>query len=169
MESPQSSNTKDWCIEVNVPKTRNISLAYTRDEESEGSSVTKTFERTKSDITSVQDTGYEYVPMDDKQESSSVTVIDDGDVKRELVKSNQNEMEGEISREEQRYFSKSQDRKSLDSTVTESSSVIGHESRACCVQTTKEMASIKEKLLEIESKQSNLLDLLQVLFFCSLI
>ncbi|KAL4590113.1 hypothetical protein LXL04_003033 [Taraxacum kok-saghyz] len=158
VESPQSSNTKDWCIEVNVPKTRNISLAYTPDEESEGSSVTKTFERTKSDITSVQDTGYEYVPMDDKQESS---VIDDGDVKGELVKSNQNELEGEISREEQRYFSKSQDRKSLDSTVTESSSVIGHESRDCCVQTTKEMSSIKEKLLEIESKQSNLLDLLQ--------
>lgn len=162
VESPQNSNTKDWQIEVNVPKTRNISLAYTRDEESEGSSVTKTFERTKSDITSIQDTGYEYVPMDDKQESSSVTVIGDDHVKGNFVKSNQNEIEEEASTEEQRYFPKGQDRKSLDSSVTESSSIIGHESRGCCVQTAKEMSCIREKLLEIESKQSNLLDLLQV-------
>ncbi|XP_024963647.1 TORTIFOLIA1-like protein 2 [Cynara cardunculus var. scolymus] len=175
VESPQHSKANDWHIEVSVPKTCNI---YTHDEESEGSSVTKTFERTRSDITSTQDIGYEYVPMDDKQEFSSASNIDtgkfgtnlppvtgDSHAKSELVKSkgvNQHQAEEEISTEEQRYFSKSQDRRSLDSTITESSSETMHGQRACCMQTAKEMAFIREKLLEIETKQSSLLDLLQV-------
>lgn len=165
VESPQAN---DWHIEVSVPKTCNI---YTHDEESEGSCVTKTFERTRSDITSTQDIGYEYA-MDDKQEFSSASNIDTTkfgtpliDAKSELVKpkgENQHQVEEEISTEEQRYFSKSQDRRSLDSTITESSSQTMDGQRACCMQTTKEMAFIRDKLLEIETKQSNLLDLLQV-------
>ncbi|KAI3715223.1 hypothetical protein L6452_22195 [Arctium lappa] len=175
VESPQGSKANDWHIEVSVPKTCNI---YTHDEESEGSSVTKTFERTRSDITSTQDIGYEYVPMDDKQEFSSASnigtskfgtnlppVTGDSHTKSELVEAkgvNQQQAEEEISTEEQRYFSKSQDRRSLDSTITEASSQTMDGQRACCMQTAKEMAFIRDKLLEIETKQSNLLDLLQV-------
>ncbi|KAM0020481.1 putative MT-associated protein TORTIFOLIA1/SPIRAL2 [Helianthus debilis subsp. tardiflorus] len=169
VESPQNSKANDWHVEVNVPKKCNISLAYTHDEESEGSSVTKTFERTRSDITSTQDIGYEYVPLDDKQECSSATNVSlvpiDSRVKGELVKShgvNLHQVEEEVSNEEQRYFSKNQDRRSLDSTVTEASCQIMHEQSGCCVQTAKDMVCIKEKLLEIETKQSNLMDLLQV-------
>lgn len=171
MESPQNSKSNDWHVEVSVPKKCNISLAYTHDEESEGSSVTKTFERTRSDITSAQDIVYEYVPLDDKQECSSATNISfgpvsgDSCVKGELVKSHGvslHQVEEERSTEEQRYFSKNQDRRSLDSTVTESSCQIVHGQGVCCVQTSKDMVCIKEKLLEIETKQSNLLDLLQV-------
>lgn len=92
-------------------------------------------------------------------------MISDSHVKCELVKLqgvNKDHVEEEISTEEQRYISKSQDRRSLDSTVTESNSEIVHGPSGCCVQTAKEMACIREKLLEIETKQSNLLDLLQV-------
>ncbi|KAK9060617.1 hypothetical protein SSX86_021323 [Deinandra increscens subsp. villosa] len=170
VESPQNSKANDWHVEVNVPKKCNISLAYTHDEESEGSSVTKTFERTRSDITSTQDIVYEYVPLDDKQECSSATNISlvpitDSRVKGEPVKSHGvglHQVEEEVSTEEQRYFSKNQDRRSLDSTVTESSCHIMHGQSGCCEQTAKDMVCIREKLLEIETKQSNLLDLLQM-------
>ncbi|KAI3814755.1 hypothetical protein L1987_14399 [Smallanthus sonchifolius] len=171
VESPQNSKANDWHVEVSVPKKCNISLAYTHDEESEGSSVTKTFERTRSDITSTQDIAYEYVPLDDKQECSSATnislvpIIGDSRVKGEFVKShgvNLHQVEEEMSTEEQRYFSKNEDRRSLDSTVTESSCQVTHGQSGCCVQTAKDMVCIREKLLEIETKQSNLLDLLQV-------
>ncbi|XP_076908054.1 TORTIFOLIA1-like protein 2 [Bidens hawaiensis] len=165
VDSPQNK-ANDWHVEVSVPKKCNLSLGYTHDEESEGSSVTKTFERTRSDITSTQDIVYEYVPLDDKQECSSATGISlDVRVKGELVKSHGaslHQVEEEVSTEEQRYFSKNPDCRSLDSTVTESSCQIIHGQSGCCVQTAKDMVCIKEKLLEIETKQSNLLDLLQV-------
>ncbi|KAL8242872.1 hypothetical protein R6Q59_013174 [Mikania micrantha] len=170
VESPQNSKANDWHVEVSVPKKCNLSLAYIHDEESEGSSVTKAFERTRSDITSTQDNGFEYVPLDDKQECSSATNISlapitgDPRVKGELVKShgiNLHQVEEEMSTEEQRYLSKNQDRRSLDSTVTESSCQIMHGESGCCVQIAKDMVCIREKILEIVTKQSNLLDLLQ--------
>ncbi|KAI3701753.1 hypothetical protein L6452_27071 [Arctium lappa] len=173
--SPQHSNANDWNIEVSVPNTRNISLAYAPDEESGGNSVTKTSERTRSDITSTQDIGFEYVPMDDKLEFSSasnietekfeaklVTTTENCQLKGKLVNSlgvNQFQLDKEISTEERRYFAKIEDCRSLDSTVTESSSETHH---GCCMQTAKEIAFFREKLIDIENKQSNLLDLLQV-------
>ncbi|PWA82532.1 ARM repeat superfamily protein [Artemisia annua] len=170
VESPQNPKANDWHIEVSVPKKCNISLAYTHDEESEGSSITKTFERTRSDITSTQDNRYEFVPLDDKQECSSASNINlvpisgGSNVKGEIKLHglNKHQVEEEISTEEQRYFSKNQDRRSLDSTITESSSPIVNEHRLCCEQTAKDMACIREKLLEMETRQSNLMDLLQV-------
>ncbi|KAI7744089.1 hypothetical protein M8C21_029011, partial [Ambrosia artemisiifolia] len=170
VESPQNSKANDWHVEVSVPKKCNISLAYTHDEESEGSSVTKTFERTRSDITSIQDIVYEYVPLDDKQECSSaanislVPITGDSRVKGELVKShgvNLHQVEEEISTEEQRYFSKNQDRRSLDSTVTESSSQIMHEQSGCCLQTAKDMmfaTKTMDSLSMIQQKVSSLED-----------
>lgn len=166
--SLQHSNANDWNIEVNVPNTRNISLAHALDEESEGSSVTKTYERTRSDITSTQDIIFEYVPMDDKFEFSSssnidserfeaklVPTIENCPLKGKLVNSlgvNQIQVDKEISTEERRYFAKIED-------CTESSSETPH---GCCMQTAKEIAFFREKLIDIENKQSNLLDLLQV-------
>ncbi|KAD2394153.1 hypothetical protein E3N88_41130 [Mikania micrantha] len=166
LESPQNSKANDWHVEVSVPKKCNLSLAYIHDEESEGSSVTKAFERTRSDITSTQDNGFEYVPLDDKQECSSATNISlapitgDSRLKGELVKShgiNLHQVEEEMSTEEQRYFSKNQDRRSLDSTVTESSCQIMHGESGCCVQIAKDMVCIREKILEIETKHLSII------------
>lgn len=174
-EYSQRSKENDWQIEIAVPKTHNAYLANVHNEESEGSSVTKTFERTSTDITSAQYIGYEYVTMDDKQECSSVSnlvtdnfetklvpVSRNGLVKDALVKTmgtSQRFADGEISNEEQCYFVKRQDRGSLDSTVTMSSS---QTMNACCLQTANEMVTIRKLLLDIENKQSNLLDLLKV-------
>ncbi|KVI01465.1 Armadillo-like helical [Cynara cardunculus var. scolymus] len=173
--SPQHSNANDWNIEVSVPNTRNVSLAYAPDGESEGSSVTKTYERTRSDITSTQDIGFEYVPMDDKLEFFSASNIktekfeaklvpttENCQVKGKLVNSlgvNQFQVDKEMSTEEQRYFAKIEGCRSLDSTITESSSETHH---GCCMQTAMEIAFFREKLIDIENKQSNLLDLLQL-------
>lgn len=152
VKSPHSSKPNDWNIQVNVPNTRNVSLTYSNDEESEGSCVTKTF-------TSTQEIGYEYVPMDDKHRFSSASNIETQKFEDKLMGVNQLLVEKEISTEEQRYYEKIEDRRSLESNVRESSCEILH---GCCMQTSKEMSLFQEKLLEIDSKQSNLLDLLQI-------
>ncbi|KAF7146930.1 hypothetical protein RHSIM_Rhsim03G0270400 [Rhododendron simsii] len=172
VDYPQGSI--DWDTEIAAPKTNSVYFDV-HNEESEGSSVTKTFERMSSDITSIQDIGYEYVSMDDRHECSSVSkpVTKNVDTKfvsasRDcinkvaLVKQmvpNQEYAAEEIRSEEHRYSVKMQDHSSLDSTGTESSS---QTLRECCTQTANELASIRKQLLEIDNKQSNLMDLLQV-------
>ncbi|KAI3496309.1 hypothetical protein L1887_38666 [Cichorium endivia] len=152
VKSPHNSKPNDWNIQVNVPNTRNVSLTSSNDEESEGSCVTKTF-------TSTQEIGYEYVPMDDKHRFSSASNIENKKFEDKLMGVKKLLVEKEISTEEQRYYEKIEDRRSLESNVMESSCEILH---GCCMQTSKEMSLFQEKLLEIDSKQSNLLDLLQI-------
>lgn len=164
----------DWDTEIAAPKTNSVYFDV-HNEESEGSSVTKTFERMSSDITSIQDIGYEYVSMDDRHECSSVSkpVTKNVDTKfvsasrdcinkvalvKQMV-TNQEYAAEEIRSEEHRYSVKMQDHSSLDSTGTESNS---QTLRECCTQTANELASIRKQLLEIDNKQSNLMDLLQV-------
>ena len=173
-ENPQHSKADDWQIEIAVPKSHN-SLAEFHNEESEGSSVTKTLERMSAEGTSPQDTGYEYVPMDDKQECSSVSnlttdnfetkfvtvsheCLEEGGLLKPIQRTQRFAAE-EVSSEEQMYSAKRQDRRSLDSTVTESCS---QTTRGCCSELANEMVCIRKQLLEIENKQSNLMDLLQV-------
>ncbi|CAK9165938.1 unnamed protein product [Ilex paraguariensis] len=172
VENPQHSRAKGWHIEIAVPKSHDISLADR--EESEDSSMSiaaKTLEK----MTSTEAVGFEYVPMDGKQEYSSVSnvVTDKFETKLEAVSPSCLGCSGsvkrvgtiqlfpaeEISTEEQRYLAKLPDRRSLDSTITESSSRTMH---GCCLQTTDEIVSIRKQLLGIENKQSNLLDLLKV-------
>ncbi|KAG2668074.1 hypothetical protein I3760_15G143300 [Carya illinoinensis] len=164
----------NWHIEIAVPKVHNASLAESHIEESEGSSVTKTLERMSTDVTNPQDIGYEYVPMDDKQECSSVSnlttdnfetkfvtvshdCLEDGGSVKPIRRTQQFAAEEII--DEPMYSSKMRDRRSLDSTVTESCSQTAH---GCCSQMANEMVCIRKQLLEIENKQSNLMDLLQV-------
>ncbi|KAH7856215.1 hypothetical protein Vadar_034030 [Vaccinium darrowii] len=170
VDYPQGSI--DWDTEIAAPKTKS-GCVDVHNEESEGSSVTKTFERMSSDITSIQDIGYEYVSMDDRNECSSVsnptknfdtkfvTASRDCINKVALVKkmeTNEEYAAEEICSEEYRYSAKMQDRRSLDSTGIESSS---QTLRECCTHTANELASIRKQLLEIDNKQSNLMDLLQ--------
>lgn len=171
VEKPQNSETNDWQIQIAVPKSRTISVTDIQNEESEGSSVTKRCEITNADTRSNKDNGY----VDDKQESSSVSDLFSESIKSKIVTAHCHVLDDvslvkstgtskrfaaeEVSIEEQRYVANMRDRRSLDSTVTESSSHIMH---GCCSQTEKELVLIRKQLLEIETKQSNLMDLLKV-------
>ncbi|XP_057979061.1 TORTIFOLIA1-like protein 2 isoform X2 [Malania oleifera] len=175
VENHQQSRANDWRIEVAVPEIHNVSLADVHNEESVGSSVTKTLERTSVDISSTQDIGFEYLPMDDKQECSSVSnlVADNFEAKSVTVShdcleegstvkptgTNQCFADEEISSEGKTSSAKTRDGRCLDSAVTESSCRAMH---GCCLQTANDMASIRKQLLEIENKQSNLMELLKV-------
>ena len=56
-----------------VLENYNAYLPNLHNEKSKGSTITKTLDRMTTDTTSTQDIGYEFVPMDDKQECSSVS------------------------------------------------------------------------------------------------
>lgn len=178
IEKSQHSKADDWRIEIAVPKARNISLSDVQYEESQGSCITKTCERTSADRTSARDVEYEYVHVDDKQECSSAStlfpenfeskalavctnVLDEVNLVKKIGRGPPFVTE-EISTEEKRYTAKIRDRHSLDSTVTESTSPTMN---GCCSKTANEIASIQKQLLEIETKQSDLMDLLKVDFF----
>ncbi|KAL8135383.1 TORTIFOLIA1-like protein 2 isoform X3 [Apium graveolens] len=164
-----------WQVEIAVPKNHISNLADTRNEESEGSSVTKTFEMASNDISSSQYNGFEYVPVDDKQETSSVSIVVTDKFKTKLVPNFHNSLlrepvvmetgigkhfsNEEVSADQQTCFVKTQNRGSLDSIVTMSSSqTIG----TCCLQTANDMIMVRKHLLEIENKQSELLDMLKM-------
>lgn len=167
--------TDNWHIEISVPKKHNISLADLQNEESEGSSITKTLERMSADVMSPPDIGCEYVPMDDKQDSSSVSnlvtnnfetkfvtvshgLLEEGSSFKPRGRNQQFSSEG-INSEVQIYSAQMRDRRSIDSAVTENSFQTLH---GCCSQVASEMACIRKQLLEMENKQSNLMELLQV-------
>ncbi|KAL0308340.1 UNVERIFIED_CONTAM: TORTIFOLIA1-like protein 2 [Sesamum radiatum] len=174
IEKSLQSGTNEWQIEIAIPRNRNISLAENQNDESEGSSVTKRCERTNSDVKSISNIGYEYAEVDDKQECSSVSNLFTESIKSEVVKNHfdafddanlvkstgtsQRVAADEVSIEERRYLAKVHGRRSLDSTVTESTSQI---MPVCCSQTEKEIVLIRKHLLEIENKQSNLMDMLK--------
>ncbi|XWS28200.1 hypothetical protein CRYUN_Cryun25bG0045200 [Craigia yunnanensis] len=176
VQDPQNCKEDDWRIEIAVSENHNASLPDLHNEESEGSTTTKTLDRMTTDTTSTQDIGYEFVPMDEKQECSSVsnllsdnigpkfvTVSHDHIAEGHWLKSmvrNQRFAGEEISNEEEDVYSgKIRDRRSLDSAVTESSP---ETVSMCCPQIENKIVGIQKQLMEIESKQSKLKDLLQV-------
>lgn len=176
IEKPQQSGRTDWKIEVAVPKNCSAPAENPNDE-SECSSVIKRCEIINSDDRSMRNTRYEYLEVDDRQEYSSVSdlftesiktkdVTAHGDVfdDASLVKSTGTSRRfaaDEVSIEEQRYSAKLHDRRSLDSTITETTSQT-QTMHGCCSQTEKEIASIRKHLMEIENKQSSLIDMLKV-------
>lgn len=180
VQSPHPK-TNDWHIEIALPNTHTVSLAAINDQESEGSCVTKIF-KGNADATKVHGVGYDYVPMADKPESSSMSdVVSDHFETKQVTAIHSSQEEGDSVKvmgmdyrfpikkndsEAHICSSTVQDRNSLDSTVTELSSRSSHGS---CLHTMNELAFIRNKLLEIESKQSNLLDLIKVFYFCSLV
>eukprot|EP00268_Persea_americana_P029710 TRINITY_DN28725_c0_g2_i3.p1 TRINITY_DN28725_c0_g2~~TRINITY_DN28725_c0_g2_i3.p1 ORF type:complete len:539 (+),score=101.36 TRINITY_DN28725_c0_g2_i3:414-2030(+) len=174
VQSPCHPKANDWNIEIALPKTYTVTSADTHDEESEGSCVTGTFERNASAI-KVQGFKYDYVPMNDKAESYSVSdfVSSSVNTKQErIVNSCLQESDsvkvigmdhrspaGETDSEEHMSSLAVHKHKNLDSMVAELNS---QSLRGCCLHTANELAFIREKLLEIETKQSSLLDLVQV-------
>lgn len=172
----QNPQADDWSVEIAIPKKHNLPSTDLQNEESEGSFITKALERMGTDVTSMQDMEYEYVRMDDKQECSSVSNLATQNFESKFVTvsspecleedglpqpvgRNQCFRSQDVSREEQTYSSKLQDRQSLDSTVTEVSS---QTVRGCCLQMENEILCIRKQLSEVENKQSSLMDMLQV-------
>lgn len=173
--------TDDWHVEIAVPRTH--SVAEFHNEESESSSVTKPLETMSADVTSMQEVCYEYVPMDDKQECSSVSNLATDNYETKFLtahdcfinNNNNNGLQKPIARsqqfgeeisciDEQMYSMKMkmkmQHRRSSDSTVTEPSPQTTHE---CCAQMATEMICIQNQLSDIEIKQANMMHQLQVL------
>lgn len=168
----------DWRVEIAIPKTHSpcISVPEVQYEESQCSSLSKTCETNNAFVRSIQEVEYEYVHVDDKQEFSSSSnafpdnfeskgsigcsdVLDEIQMVKTIGRGARFDTP-ETSAEEKRYTVKMLNRQSLESTVTESCSQMVH---GCCSQTAKEVASIQKHLLEIENKQSDMMDLLKVL------
>lgn len=150
VEHLQHPKTDDWHVEVAVPRTHTVVEFH--NEEFETSSV----------------------PMDDKQECSSVSNYEtkfltshDCFVNNELQKPimRSQRFDEEINCNEQMYSIKMQNPKSSDSTVAEPSTQITHE---CCLQRANEMTCIRNQLSDIEIKQANMTHQLQVLILCIL-
>lgn len=173
-EKSTKSNNSDWHIDIAVAKTHNSTPPYLQNDESEGSSATKTLETVTADVISLQDNGQEYDLIDEKQEYSSVSnnVSDNFTNKfmaaahcrsqRGDFKSRGDQLfavEGDSGGEMQVYMSKMTDRRSLDSTVTDTEEC--RPVHISCCQTENEIGSIRKQLVEIEKKQSGLMDLLQ--------
>ncbi|XP_047329687.1 TORTIFOLIA1-like protein 2 [Impatiens glandulifera] len=174
----QNPKEAEWRVEISVPKTHNFLVSDINNEESEGSSITKSFGTISTDIKSCLENDHRYVPMVDRQEYSSASSLLTGNSKTKHVEVSKARHEGglkrsvkvdhmfandEIDTEEERYPINSQDRRSTDSAV-DSSAVDSSSPNAdrCFLKATKEMDSIRKQLLEIESKQSDLMDMLKV-------
>nr|KYP61354.1 Microtubule-associated protein TORTIFOLIA1 [Cajanus cajan] len=170
--NPHHSKSDDWHVEVAVPRPH--SVVEFQNEESESCSVTKPLETMSADVTSMQDVGYEYVPMDDKQECSSVSNLATDNFETKFLSAShdcfinsglkkpiaRNQQFGEeISSDEQVYSVKMQHPRSSGSTVTEPSRQTTHE---CCMQMANEMICIQNQLSDIEIKQANMMHQLQM-------
>ncbi|XP_016203857.2 TORTIFOLIA1-like protein 2 [Arachis ipaensis] len=164
----------DWHVEIAVPRTHSIVEFHSLNEDSESSSVTKPLETISVEVTSMRDIGYEYVPMDDKQECSSVSNLTNDNfetkflaashecfIKNGFQKPLASEQFGEEgSCNEQMYSIKSQNPRSSGSTITEQNPHAPHE--CCCVQLANDMICIQNQLSDMEIKQANMMHQLQM-------
>lgn len=176
IENPQHSKPEEWHIEIAVPNSKMISPVDITNEESESSCISKTPEKLIApSVKSKQYIMYESPTMQKKEEFGTITNVATGNFEMKSVRASQNCLEDvsllrsvtsdvqfvdeEISSARNIFQEKIQNRQSLDSTVTDSSY---HSQHDCCMRMTNEMGCIRKQLSEIEKKQSNLMDLLQV-------
>lgn len=162
----------DWDVQVAVPRPH--SLVEFQNKESESCSVTKQpLETMSADVTSMQDVGYEYVPMDDKQECSSVSNPPTDNFETKFLSASHDCFIQKMPIARSQRFSeeitsdervKMQHPTSSDSTVTEPTHQTAHE---CCMQMANEMICIQNQLSDIEIKQANMMHQLQVLYTCT--
>ncbi|KAG4402939.1 hypothetical protein GLYMA_01G001200v4 [Glycine max] len=157
----------DWDVQVAVPRPH--SLVEFQNKESESCSVTKQpLETMSADVTSMQDVGYEYVPMDDKQECSSVSNPPTDNFETKFLSASHDCFIQKMPIARSQRFSeeitsdervKMQHPTSSDSTVTEPTHQTAHE---CCMQMANEMICIQNQLSDIEIKQANMMHQLQM-------
>ncbi|CAN0901319.1 TORTIFOLIA1-like protein 2 [Linum grandiflorum] len=171
-DSPKSKSD-DWHIEIAVPKHHDLSRQDQQNEESQGSScITRTAERMSVDVSSPPDISCEYVPMDDKEDCFSASTLVADNFNSKIGTHHDSHKNGDLlllrgrsqyvaageTNTEDVYCVNVRDRRSLDSTVTETSF---QPSCGCCSQVAGEVASIRKQLSEIENKQANLMEVLQ--------
>ncbi|CAD5168616.1 unnamed protein product [Musa acuminata subsp. malaccensis] len=165
----QHLKPSDWHIEISVPKSRAMPLIATDCRESERSCASSAFERRVVNTAGVEDINFGYSP-DHKPDYSSVSDLASGSYEiKHATASNDGPRDNDSTNITGRNNSviedsgpeclRTQERKSLDSTVTD---LCSHSMHGCCLHAANELAIIKQQLLQIETKQSNLLDLLQV-------
>ncbi|KAF5184268.1 microtubule-associated protein TORTIFOLIA1 [Thalictrum thalictroides] len=175
VQGTPSSKRNDWPIEIAVPKTCTVSSEYTYIEESQGKCFSKAFDRNTTNAPVMQDMDYDYVSVDERPECSSVSnLISSSNFETKCVTDAYDSFENsaltspivtnhrsdaEEAFGEHLTSDRLRERQSLDSSITEASSLgrQGYHS-----QIVNEMSFIRKQLLEIETKQSNLMDLLQV-------
>ncbi|EPS66155.1 hypothetical protein M569_08622, partial [Genlisea aurea] len=147
----QNSKTHDWPLEIAVPNHHQVSVSENRNDETECSSVTRGCEMKNGDTSD-----FDTFPKSNKLNVVSAISDDPGS----LTSSGNSPTFAvdEISVDGQRNLAKIHDRRSLGSTVTESMS---HAVSGFFPQTENEMEVLKKHLLEIDNKQSNLMDMLQ--------
>ncbi|XP_042382989.1 TORTIFOLIA1-like protein 2 [Zingiber officinale] len=167
----QRMKLSDWQVEISVPKTRAMSLVTDDCREPSRVRARNAFERRVLGSTQLHDTVFDCGSVDDKPDLSCVSDLASRShgMKHEIVSqycrdnnSSTHIRGNNISTAEDTGpdCTGHPDRKSVDSTVTDSCSNSMH---GCCLRAANELSFIKQKLFEIETKQSNLLDLLKVL------
>ncbi|WOK92695.1 microtubule-associated protein TORTIFOLIA1-like [Canna indica] len=168
--SDQRKKLNDWHIEISVPKTHTSPLDSGDCRESARRCAKNVFERRAVNTARLQDMDFDYGSVEDKPEYSCVSDLASGSYERKNVRVS-HDCAGDNDSTHVRGNNNSpvedngpecvgnRDRKSLDSTVTDLCSQSMH---GCCLHAANEFAAIKQQLLEIETKQSSLLGLLQV-------
>ena len=106
------------------------------------------------------DSKYEYDPMDDKQDCSSMSEVASRSCETKHVTSAQECVEDCDSARDIEQFPRPQKSKSIDSTVTD---ITSHGTHTCCLSAMKELSHIRKQLQEMERKQANIFDMLQVI------
>ncbi|KAK1290949.1 Microtubule-associated protein TORTIFOLIA1 [Acorus calamus] len=168
------SQSSEWHVEISLPRAHPPSIMDGLHEESEGSCITKTLERTTDDSTRFQESDYDYLQMDDKPDCSPMSDFVSGSCDTKHVNVLHDSLEhdnmvkklvsrsaaGQTHLEDHICSPTTQKRGSMDSTVTE---ICSETLRGCCLHTANQLVLIQKQLLEIERKQSNFTDHLQVL------
>ena len=181
-ERSGKSNDCEWHIDVAVAKKCPAIPRYLHNDESESSSACKIQETITADVISIQNRGNDYDTSDDKQEYSSASnYVSDNYANKIMSAFHYNSGRGDIMKStrtdkmfavgnndnetgKKSYKSKLEDRRSLDTTITE----VEECHSVHCSQTENEISSIQKQLLEIEKKQSRLMDLFQVIVRCTI-
>ncbi|XP_009396702.2 TORTIFOLIA1-like protein 2 [Musa acuminata AAA Group] len=174
MQSHQRMKSNDWHIAISIPKTHGTPLVNSNSVKSD-SNVIDLLERRMLNTAELQNINFDYGSVFDKPECSSVSVPDYRIYEMEHLTvshdcDGENDSEGNDSisptrnnhsaiEDNGRECLGTQERKSPESTISDLCSRSMH---GCCVHAANGLAAIKQQLLEIETKQSNLLDLLQV-------
>ena len=153
----QHLKSSDWHVEISVPKQNTMP-----DLGKKGYGSNRMLKYAKRGAYGIvdEDSKSDYDPMDDKQECSSLSEVASRSCETKHVTSALEVAEDCDSAQVTELCPRAQQSKSMDSTVTD---VTSHGTHTCCLSATKELALIRKQLQEMERKQANLFDLLQVI------
>ncbi|CAA6672100.1 unnamed protein product [Spirodela intermedia] len=164
------SRADDWHVEISLPKTRITPPVETLHEESEGSCVTKSFEGKNDNAIPRQGKNYGYDQLDDNPECSATSdlVNMSFETKHATVAPDFIEEGNSVNLSRPKHrFRADMDLATdgyLDKTK-EYKSIIPGVFCGCPSSSPGELALIRKQLLDIERKQSSLMDLMQVRFW----